>query len=123
MLSGATFGGTAIADAISASVDEGGSVQDFLSANVPTVQLTAVDRIAATVTITTLKWAAAPAIGATGALVLNLKARAEGKGTTGSDVPSLGDYPVAVCTGRGQGAVIEGSPTYTFTFRCHATAT
>ena len=118
LLSSATFASTAIAGAQSASIDEGGSVQEYATADDPDVQLVAVDRIAATVTVTALTYAAAPAIGATGALAIAIKARAEGKGVTGAATNI--SFANAVCTGRGSGPVIEGSPSYTYTFRAHA---
>jgi hypothetical protein len=121
LLSSATFASTAIADAVSASIDEGGSVQEYISADVATVQLTTVEKIGATVTVTSLKYAASPAIGDTGALSVVLKPRVEGKGVSASTVTI--SFAVAVCTGKSAGPVIEGSPSYAYTFRCHATAT
>jgi len=118
LLASATFNGAAIADAQSATIDESGTVQDYVAAESADVKLTAVDRIAANVSVVCLSYAASPAVGDVGALVLNVKARAEGKGVTGSDVPI--QWPNAVCTGKQGGPVIEGSPTYTLTFRAHA---
>lgn len=118
MLVSATFATVAIPDAQSVAGDEGGSVQDFVSADSPNVKLSAVDRIGANFSVNCLGYNAAPAVGDAGALVLVLKARAEGKGTTGSDVTIT--YANAVCTGKGIGPVIEGSPTYSISFRAHA---
>lgn len=118
LLSSATFDAVDIPDVQSATVDEGGSVVDFVSADSADVKLTAVDRIAANVTVTCLGYNAAPAVGDTGALTINVKARAEGKGITGAAVPIT--FPNAVCTGKSSGPVIEGSPTFSISFRAHA---
>jgi hypothetical protein len=120
LLSSATHGVTAIADVQSASIDEGGSAQEYITADDPDVQLVAVDRIAATVTVTKLGYSATPAIGdvaASPGLTLVLKPRAEGKGVTASPVNIV--FAKAVCTGKGSGPTIEGSPSYTITFRCY----
>jgi len=106
------------ADAQSASIDEGGQVSEYTSAAATDVQLIAVDRIAATVTLTLLSYLDAPAVGDPGSLSIELKARAEGKGTAGAAVTKT--WGKAVCTGKGLGPVIEGTPSYTITFRCHA---
>lgn len=118
LLSSASHGGNAIAAPISASIEEGGSVQEYVTADDPDVQLVAVDRIAATVTIVALTYSATPAIGATGAMALALKPRVEGKGVSGTAVNI--SFANAVCTGRSAGPTIEGSPSYSYTFRCHA---
>jgi hypothetical protein len=49
---------------------------------------------------------------------MNLKARAEGKGTTGTALAIT--RAVAVLVSRGGGPVIEGAPSYTETYRTHA---
>lgn len=118
LLSSATFATVAIPDAQSATVDEGGSVAEYVSADDPDVKLVAVDRIAATVTVNCLGYNASPAIGAAGALTLAVKPRAEGKGVGGTAVDI--SFAHAVCTGKSSGPIIEGSPTYSFTFRAHA---
>lgn len=118
MLSSATFATVAIPDAQSATIDEGGSVAEFISAEDADVKLVGVDRIAATVVVNVLGYNASPAIGATGALTLAVKPRAEGKGVTGSAVNIA--FANAVCTGKSSGPVIEGSPSYSITFRAHA---
>jgi len=120
LLSSATFAAVAIADVQSASIDEGGSVQEYIGADSPDVKLIAVDRIAASVSVVSLRHAAAPAIGDVGILTLVLKPRAEGKGVTAPTETIT--FPVAVCTGRQAGPVIEGGPSYTYSFRAHATA-
>jgi len=118
LLVSATFATVAIADVQSATIDEGGSAQEYVSADSPNVKLVGVDRIAATVTVVKLGYSASPAVGDAGALALVVKARAEGKGTTGSDVTI--SFANAVCTSKSAGPVIEGSPTYSLTFRAHA---
>jgi len=121
LLSSATEGVTPILDVQSASIDEGGSAQEYITADDPDVQLVAVDRIAATVTITKLGYAAAPNIGDVAAapgLTLVLKPRAEGRGVVASPVSII--FPKAVLVGKGSGPSIEGSPSYTLTFRCYA---
>jgi len=118
LLSSASFAASAISDPISASIEDGGSVQEYVSADSAFIKLVAVDRIGATVTVTSTKFAPTPAVGDTGALALVLTARAEGKGVTGTPVNIT--YANAVCTGRSSGPVIEGSPSYAFTFRAHA---
>lgn len=118
LLVSATFATVAIPDPQSASIDDGGSVSEYVSADDADVKLVAVDRIAATVVVNCLGYNATPAVGDAGALALVLKARAEGKGTTGSPVNVT--YANAVCTGKSSGPVIEGSPTYNISFRAHA---
>jgi hypothetical protein len=118
MLSSATFAAAAIPDVQSATVDDGGSVAEFVSADDADVKLVAVDRIAATVVVNVLGYNAAPAVGDAGALTLVVKPRAEGKGVTAS--PTSISYANAVCTGKSSGPVIEGSPSYSITFRAHA---
>lgn len=115
----ATFATVAIADPISVSEDEGGSVVEFGGADSPNLKLVSVERIGATVTVTKAGYAAAPAIGDAGVLEYVMKARASGKGTTGA--PVTRNWAVAICTGKSSGPTIEGTPTYSLTFRCHAT--
>lgn len=118
LLTAASFATVAIADAQSATIDESGTVQDYVAAESADVKLTAVDRIAANVSVVCLSYAASPAVGDTGALSLSVKPRAEGKGVTGSAVNIA--WTNAVCVGKQAGPVIEGSPTYTLNFRAHA---
>ena len=118
LLSSATFAAAAIPDAQSASIDDGGNVSEYVSADDPDVKLVAVDRIAATVVVNCLGYNVSPAVGAAGVLSLVLKPRAEGKGVQAS--PLTVTYPNAVCTGKSSGPTVEGSPTYSFTFRAHA---
>lgn len=118
LLSSASFATVAISDAQSATIDESGTVQDYVAADSANVKLTAVDRIAATVSVVCLSYHASPAVGDTGALSLNVTPRAEGKGVTGA--PVTVSWPNAVCTGKQGGPVIEGNPSYTLTFRAHA---
>ncbi len=123
LLTSAVFGSTTLADPISASVDEGGSVQEYAGADSSDLKLVAVDRIAQTVVVNTQGYNATPAIGdvASGSgLVLHTKVRAEGAGTTGSDVPLT--FAKAICIAKSSGPTIEGTPTFSLTFRCHATA-
>ncbi len=86
LLSSATFDDEPILDVISASIDESGSPQEYVSADSANVKLVAVDRIAATVTVTKAGFEADPAIGTAATaevgLHLVLKPRAEGKGVT-----------------------------------------
>lgn len=118
MLSSASFDAAALPDVQSATIDDGGNVAEFVSADSPDVKLVAVDRIAATVVVNMLGYVAAPGVGDTGALELVLNPRAEGKGVVASPVTVT--YPNAVCTSKSAGPVIEGSPTYNITFRAHA---
>lgn len=123
LLSSATFDDEAIADVISASIDESGSPQEYVSADSPNVKLVAVDRIAATVTVTKAGYEADPAIGTAATsdpgLRLVIKPRAEGKGVT---TPSVNiDYAKAVVISKSSGPTIEGTPTYSITFRCYDT--
>lgn len=118
LLSSASFAATAIPDVQSASIDDGGTVSEYVSADDADVKLVAVDRIAATVVVNCLGYNASPAVGAAGALSLVLKPRAEGSGVVASPVTIT--YPNAVCTGKSSGPVIEGSPTYSLSFRAHA---
>ena len=118
LLSSATFATVAVPDVQSATIDDGGSVVDFVSADSPNVKLVAVDRIAANVTVTCLGYNAAPAVGDIGALVLVVKPRAEGKGVVASPVSIT--YANAVCVGKSSGPTIEGAPTYAISFRAHA---
>jgi hypothetical protein len=118
LLSSASFAAVAIPDVQSATIDDGGNVVDFVSADDADVKLTAVDRIGANVVVNCLGYNAAPAVGDAGALSLVLKPRVEGKGVTGSGVTV--SYANAVCTGKSSGPVIEGSPTYSISFRAHA---
>jgi hypothetical protein len=87
LLSSATWGVLALVDAQSATIEKSGSPQEYVQANNPDVALVAVDRIASTVTVNTLGYIEDSDIdvgdvGATPGLVLVLKPRAEGKGTT-----------------------------------------
>lgn len=118
MLSSATFATVAIPDVQSATIDEGGSVAEFISADDADVKLVGVDRIAATVVVNVLGYNASPAIGAAGALALVLKPRAEGSGVVAS--PLTVSFANAVCISKSAGPVIEGSPSYSITFRAHA---
>lgn len=118
LLETASFGATTFPDAQAASIDEGGSVAEYTTAGATDVKLVGVDRRAATVQVTVLGYYATPEIGDAGALTLTMKARAEGKGTTGAAVTKT--WPNAVCTGKGSGPTIEGSPSYSLTFRAHA---
>lgn len=118
MLSSALFATVAIPDAQSATVDEGGSVSEYVSAEDADVKLVAVDRIAASVVVNCLGYNVSPAVGDAGVLTINVKPRAEGKGVTGSAVPIT--FANAVCTGKSSGPVIEGNPTYNISFRAHA---
>jgi hypothetical protein len=118
LLSSATFATAAIPDVQSATIDDGGNVVEYVSADSASVKLIAVDRICATVVVTCLGYNVSPAVGDAGALSLVLKPRAEGKGVQAS--PTTVAYANAVCTGKSSGPVIEGSPTYSITFRAHA---
>jgi hypothetical protein len=118
LLSSASFNAVAIPDAISAQLDESGSPQEYVSADSPNVKLVAVDRIAATLVITTLSYGATPAVGDTGAVALAVKPRVEGKGVGGTAVTI--SYTNGVVVSKGSGPTIEGSPSYTITIRCHA---
>lgn len=122
LLESAAFNSDELADAISASVEESGNAAEYVATGTPNLGLVAVDRIAATVTITLLAFPSDVEVGDAATsdpgLRLSLKARAAGKGTTGTAVNI--DFAKAVCVGRGGGPVIEGDPTYTLTFRCHA---
>lgn len=118
LLSSATFATVAIPDVQSATIDEGGNVVDFVSADDSDVKLTAVDRIAANITVTCLGYNATPAVGAAGALALAVKPRVEGQGVGATPVTI--SFANAVCTGKSSGPVIEGSPTFSISFRAHA---
>ena len=120
LLSAAAYGvaPTDIPDVISATTDDGGSPQEYVSADNPDVALVAVDRIASTVSIVGLSYMSALDVGdSVGPLVLTLKPRAEGKGVVST--PETITYEKAIVIGKQGGPVIEGNPTYTVIFRCH----
>jgi len=133
MLSSATFNGATftLPDAQSASIDYSGQPQEYVSADSPDVKLVGLDRIAATVSVTTLSWipdsdlepgdVGAPVVGppAHDGLELTLKPRAEGRGVTAS--PEVVAFNRAVFLGKTGGPVIEGSPSYVYNFRCYKT--
>jgi hypothetical protein len=133
MLSAASFNGGAfpIPDAQSASIDYSGTPQEYVSADSPDVKLVGLDRRAATVSVTTLSWigdanlepgnvgvsdAGPPVVGG---LQLTLKPRAEGAGV--QNLPATVAFDRAVFLGKTGGPVIEGSPSYVYTFRCYKT--
>jgi len=118
LLSSATFATVAIPDVQSATIDEGGNVVDYVSADSANIKLVAVDRIGGNITVTCLGYNSSPAIGAAGALSLVVKARAEGSGVVATPVTIA--FANAVCIGKSSGPVIEGSPTYSISFRAHA---
>lgn len=127
MLSSAAFNGTALVDPQSATIDESGTPQEYITADKSDVQLVGVDRIAATVSVVCLGYhdslevgdVGAAAVGppAHGGLDLVLKPRAEGKGVQAS--PLNKTWTRAVILSKSGGPVIEGNPTYTITFRCY----
>lgn len=113
-----TFKTVAIADPISAQFDEGGNVNEYTNIDSTDVELVGVDRRAQTVVVNTQGYDNVNEIGDAGALVLTMKARAEGKGTTGTAITKT--FSKAVVVNKSAGPVIEGTPTYNITFRCHA---
>lgn len=129
MLTGVEFEGDAIPGIQGATIAHAGSPQEYITASSSDVQLVGIDRIAATVVVNTITKPdhATFFVGAVGVQALTVpglrlitKARAEGKGTTGTAVNE--DFNVAVVTSIDEGPVIEGNPTYSITFRCHPTA-
>ena len=132
MLTDVKWGGTSIPGIQGATIAKAGSPQEYVAANSSDVQLVGVDRIAETIVANTItkpdptvyyvgavksKVAGPPIVPG---LAVKTKARAEGKGTTGTEASE--DFDVAVITSLDEGPVIEGNPTYSITFRCHPTA-
>lgn len=132
MLTEVDFGGTAIPGVQGATIAHSGSPQEYITASSSDIQLVGIDRIGTTVVVNTIQkpdstvfYVGAVKNKVTGppivpGLRIITKARAEGKGTTGTAANE--DHDTAVVLSVDEGPVIEGNPTYSITFRCHPTA-